>query len=155
MEQSDTSTNERCLSFFAVCTRPYGKTVHQTCLHQAQSQMCLPELPRMLGLLPGTHRTLCPSGLRGWTQVPLAQAAWVQIPQVSLWKNELETCLDSSRDRCYVSRDGMFCYTSPCWLRSEGPLESDSSRPILRTPGNLWINPDEITCMSVAHLGHL
>ena len=30
-------------------------------------------------------RTLCPSGLRGWTQVPLAQAAWVQIPQVSLF----------------------------------------------------------------------
>ena len=32
-----------------------------------------------------THmaRTLCPSGLRGWTQVPLAQAARVQIPQVS------------------------------------------------------------------------
>ena len=29
-------------------------------------------------------KTLCPSGLRGWTQVPLAQAAWVQIPQVSL-----------------------------------------------------------------------
>ena len=29
-------------------------------------------------------RTLCPSGLRGWTQVPLAQAAWVQIPQVSV-----------------------------------------------------------------------
>ena len=28
--------------------------------------------------------TLCPSGLRGWTQVPLARAAWVQIPQVSL-----------------------------------------------------------------------
>ena len=27
--------------------------------------------------------TLCPSGLRGWTQVPLAQAARVQIPQVS------------------------------------------------------------------------
>jgi hypothetical protein len=27
--------------------------------------------------------TLCPSGLRGWTQVPLAQAAWVQILQVS------------------------------------------------------------------------
>jgi hypothetical protein len=27
--------------------------------------------------------TVCPSGLRGWTQVPLAQAAWVQIPQLS------------------------------------------------------------------------
>ena len=29
------------------------------------------------------NTTLCPSGLRGWTQVPLARAAWVQIPQVS------------------------------------------------------------------------
>ena len=28
--------------------------------------------------------TLCPSGLRGWTQVPLARAARVQIPQVSV-----------------------------------------------------------------------
>ena len=27
--------------------------------------------------------TLCPSGLRGWAQVPLARAAWAQIPQVS------------------------------------------------------------------------
>ena len=27
--------------------------------------------------------TLCSNGLRGWTQVPPAQAAWVQIPQVS------------------------------------------------------------------------
>ena len=26
---------------------------------------------------------LCPSGLRGWTQVPLVQTAWGQIPQVS------------------------------------------------------------------------
>ena len=29
-------------------------------------------------------KTVCPSGLRGWTQVPLAQAAWVQIPQLSI-----------------------------------------------------------------------
>ena len=28
--------------------------------------------------------TVCPSGLRGWTQVPLARAAWVQIPQLSI-----------------------------------------------------------------------
>ena len=27
--------------------------------------------------------TLCPSGLRGWPQVPLVQTAWAQIPQVS------------------------------------------------------------------------
>ena len=33
---------------------------------------------------PDINKTLCPSGLRGWTQVPLAQAAWVQIPQVSI-----------------------------------------------------------------------
>ena len=30
-----------------------------------------------------SNMTVCPSGLRGWTQVPLAQAAWVQIPQLS------------------------------------------------------------------------
>ena len=30
--------------------------------------------------------TVCPSGLRGWTQVPLAWAAWAQIPQRSLVK---------------------------------------------------------------------
>ena len=28
-------------------------------------------------------RTVCLSGLRGWTQVPLARPAWAQIPQVS------------------------------------------------------------------------
>ena len=36
---------------------------------------------------PDINKTLCPSGLRGWTQVPLAQAAWVQIPQVSIFEN--------------------------------------------------------------------
>ena len=36
---------------------------------------------------PTSNKTLCPSGLRGWTQVPLAQAAWVQIPQVSIFEN--------------------------------------------------------------------
>ena len=29
-------------------------------------------------------KTVCPSGLRGWTQVPLARAAWVRIPQLSV-----------------------------------------------------------------------
>ena len=29
------------------------------------------------------HKTACPSGLRGQTQVLLAQAAWVQIPLLS------------------------------------------------------------------------
>ena len=41
-----------------------------------------------VNFLGTTHdRTVCPSGLRGWTQVPLAQAAWAQIPQLSM------TCL--------------------------------------------------------------
>ena len=35
---------------------------------------------QMAGSLP---KTVCPSGLRGWTQVPLARAAWAQIPQLS------------------------------------------------------------------------
>ena len=29
--------------------------------------------------------TVCQSGLRGWTQIPLAQAVWAQIPQLSTW----------------------------------------------------------------------
>ena len=36
-------------------------------------------------------KTLCPSGLRGWTQVPLARAAWVQIPQVSILQQQLRS----------------------------------------------------------------
>lgn len=35
-------------------------------------------------------KTVCPSGLRGWTQVPLAQAAWVQIPQLSFTSKLLQ-----------------------------------------------------------------
>ena len=31
------------------------------------------------------NKTVSRSGLRGWTQVPLAQAAWVQIPQLSIF----------------------------------------------------------------------
>ena len=33
--------------------------------------------------LAGCCRTVCPSGLQGWTQVPLARVAWAQIPQLS------------------------------------------------------------------------
>ena len=41
-------------------------------------------LPARKILIPSQEpTTVCPSGLRGWTQVPLAQAAWVQIPQLS------------------------------------------------------------------------
>ena len=29
--------------------------------------------------------TVCPNGLKEWTQVPLAQVAWAQIPQLSFF----------------------------------------------------------------------
>ena len=56
------------------------------------------------GVLPGqnifnvtsTTKTLCPSGLRGWTQVPLARAAWAQIPQVSYLVGLQPTQADSN-----------------------------------------------------------
>ena len=40
------------------------------------------------------NKTVCPSGLRGWTQVPLARAAWVQIPQLSFVGKAMVTVLD-------------------------------------------------------------
>ena len=43
----------------------------------------LPERRRGRSTAEEVARTVCPSGLRGWTQVPLARAAWVQIPQLS------------------------------------------------------------------------
>ena len=41
--------------------------------------------------------TVCPSGLRGWTQVPLAQAAWVQIPQLSVSCSRVDFGSDTKR----------------------------------------------------------
>ena len=49
--------------------------------------MCVRVVERDESQGPTSNKTLCPSGLRGWTQVPLAQAAWVQIPQVSIFEN--------------------------------------------------------------------
>ena len=44
-------------------------------------------------------KTVCPSGLRGWTQVPLARAAWAQIPQLSsLTRSKGESLNKSRRD---------------------------------------------------------
>ena len=46
--------------------------------------------------LPLALKTVCLSGQRGWTQLPLAQAAWGQIPQLS-YPLSLP-CLDTARD---------------------------------------------------------
>ena len=54
----------------------------QQCTVSGGLASCVPAaVPRSRACRP--TRTLCPSGLRGWTQVPLARAAWAQIPQVS------------------------------------------------------------------------
>ena len=49
----------------------------------------------------GSQSTVCPSGLRGWTQVPLVKTAWVQIPQLShCFQRKLQVCIESRmRDR--------------------------------------------------------
>ena len=61
--------------------QPYGSSVTPLTTFQRTTFFTFgsrPEFGR-----PRCNTTLCPSGLRGWTQVPLARAAWVQIPQVS------------------------------------------------------------------------
>ena len=86
----------------------------------------IPQLPSLCITVLGRHQmlwpaeTVCPSGLRGWTQVPLAQAAWVQIPQLSILyvfllgcHHGLQHCSDNDsllalcaclRAKCYQSR---------------------------------------------------
>jgi hypothetical protein len=60
-----------------------GPSAHHACSIVCESLVfgCVVASGRLGGAV---IKTLCPSGLRGWTQVPLARAAWVQIPQVSL-----------------------------------------------------------------------
>ena len=54
---------------------------------------------------PMVFKTVCPSGLRGWTQVPLAQAAWVQIPQLSF---SFPCCLNPVLPvLCFIARSGV------------------------------------------------
>ena len=60
------------------------------------------EQPKLLkGVLHGgLCKTVCPSGLRGWTQVPLARAAWAQIPQLSFMVSQMCIC----RNRVVLQR---------------------------------------------------
>ena len=37
-------------------------------------------------------KTLCPSSPKGGTQLPLAQAAWLQIPQMSFYYSVAREC---------------------------------------------------------------
>ena len=74
--------------------KPAPYTARPNCLDCARRALGPPRArrqgafgPRCLRGGRPASKTLCLSGLRGWTQVPLAQAAWVQIPQVSLrWR---------------------------------------------------------------------
>ena len=50
-------------------------------------------------------KKVCPSGLREWTQVPVAQAAWVQIPQLSF---SFPCCLNPVLPvLCFIARSGV------------------------------------------------
>ena len=84
--------------------------------------------------------TLCPSGLRGWTQVPLARAAWVQIPQVSVllgseevnrfWKNvKIQT--ENEREGGIMVPEGLefFCFEDRVWKSIERQVEEDRDMP--------------------------
>ncbi len=74
-------------------------------------------------------RTVCPSGLRGWTQVPLAQAAWVQIPQLSRRMFALIHALHDNPSACHAhgglastmqGQDASSPPLSRAWVMSSG-----------------------------------
>ena len=50
-----------------------------------RGRVCVEKKEMELEAMPKLkHIDTLPEWSRGWTQVPLAQAAWVQIPQVSI-----------------------------------------------------------------------
>ncbi len=75
-------------------------------------------------------KTVCPSGQRGWTQVPLAQAAWAQIPQVSCF------CCPASGEICSAAR----AQTAPGCLEPVWPsglrhwLQAPVSKGVVSNP---------------------
>ena len=62
-----------------ICPACFTQT-HSVC-YFIPNQQCWPGMEHARQAQPTS--TVCPSGLRGWTQVPLARAAWAQIPQLS------------------------------------------------------------------------
>ena len=53
--------------------------------------------------------TVCPSGLRGWAQVPLVKTAWVQIPQLSFvvfcfLRTMPQACFKACLKDCHLSK---------------------------------------------------
>ena len=71
-----------------------------------------------LWIVVKAHLTLCLSGLRGWTQVPLAPAAWVQIPQLSLLVKVTWTRPGSAVHGCPAAKK----LPAQAMLASAGPL---------------------------------
>jgi hypothetical protein len=62
-------------------------------------------------------KTLCPSGLRGWTQVPLARAAWVQIPQVSFFMQKTLNALRKWHLSLRIDSNNRNQHLGDCTLR--------------------------------------
>ena len=75
-----------------------SRCTKKQCIHKAH---CPSSLNRKVKQCVFGHidRTVCPSGLRGWTQVPLARAAWAQIPTAVKHVSKLAT-LDTTPSVC-------------------------------------------------------
>ena len=78
--------------------------------------------------------TVCPSGLRGWTQVPLERSAWVQIPQLS---DRIMPELDQSQ----IPEDNNW---TACWGRAKGARKTSVVGGVMSLsapgfePGSSW-----------------
>ena len=100
---------------------------------------------------PDINKTLCPSGLRGWTQVPLAQAAWVQIPQLS---SENFVLALAQKQACFrkhkASRPPATSLARPRGFRGAGTASSwPSNQPCMRHAYILAL----LTCCSALRRG--
>ena len=85
--------------------------------------------------------TVCPSGLRGWTQVPLVKTAWVQIPQLSFISRRhargaggYENCVFPIRHSCpaptlwYIFKRATCCPKTHAPTEPHNPMRDDCVR---------------------------
>ena len=77
-------------------------------------------MPILDWLLWAPCKTVCPSGLRGWTQAPLARAAWAQIPQVSSLQRP---CGQQCRTVARVAKGFCGCRRPVCHQTSSAPFQ--------------------------------
>ena len=101
------ATNGKLISHFPKCD------FYQNCCYQGRFFVEKQESSAL------TVKTVCPSGLRGWTQVPLARAAWVQIPQLSTFRKVCQWFLHNKSVFCSYTQISGECIIGPVaqWIR--------------------------------------